>query len=73
MRDILYNNVIYRVLFCEACYDVTDVGVKSLTFCEQLNYLNISYCHHVSILYMSYLHSIGRSNVAIVGVRRSLP
>ena len=38
-----------RVLFCEACYDITDEGLKSLTACEQLNYLNISYCHHVSI------------------------
>lgn len=57
--SIILCIVIYcRVLFCEACYDITDLGLKSLTTCEQLNYLNISYCHHVSVIHCACTYEV---------------
>jgi len=40
--------LLYRELQCATCYNVSDMGVASLTSCLQLSYLDISYCNNVS-------------------------
>ena len=43
-----YNSHTYRHLSCQACYDVSDVGLACLSSCTQLAELNFSYCNKVS-------------------------
>ena len=41
-----------RELQCATCYNISDVGVASLTSCIQLSYLDISYCNNVRLVYV---------------------
>ena len=43
-----YNSHTHRHLSCQACYDVSDVGLACLSSCTQLAELNFSYCNKVS-------------------------
>ncbi|XP_065893611.1 putative RNA-binding protein EEED8.10 isoform X2 [Dysidea avara] len=46
--NITKNCPLLKELQCATCYNISDVGVASLTSCIQLSYLDISYCNNVT-------------------------